>query len=95
MSEETKAGEKRLKLELDNVMATLADDLEKLNAGAEDTEFRILNRNESLYGRVINLLKFIEEAAPAKLSKKSEEPEAVVKKMNVQDAVLKKTAKKT
>lgn len=87
-----KPGEARFKYELDNVLATIADDMAKLNKGEVEGNLKILNLDERIYCRLMNFLKPQGEAA--KLIKKAEEHEAPVKRLNIQDSVLGKAGKK-
>lgn len=92
--EDNKPGETRFKYELDNVLGTIADDMAKLNNGEAESNLKILNLDERIYCRLMNFLKPQGEPAHTKPVKKSDEPEAPVKRLNIQDSVLAKTGKK-
>ncbi len=83
-----KPGETRFKYELDNVLGAIADDLNILANGGVISELKIMDLDERIYGRLMNFINPPEITTIAK-AKKAEEAE-VVKKPNIQDAVLKK-----
>lgn len=89
-----KAGEARFKYELDNVLATIGEDLAKINNGGAESTLKILNLDERIYGRIMNLLKSVEEPVTKVTAKKAEEIEAPAKRLNIQDSVLSKAPKK-
>lgn len=92
-TDKKETGESRFKYQLDNVLSTIADDLEKVNRG-ELTDLKILNLDERIYARLMNLLKTIEEPVAKAKPKKEEEPEPPSRQPNIQDAALKKIRQK-
>lgn len=86
-------GEEQLKLQLDCVRQTIADDLKIVNSG-DTNGLKILSLDDKLYKRISDLLKPVPEL-PVKVSKQPkeevlEDDDTPKKKLNIQDFALKK-----